>query len=143
MRLLLRWIAHAMNKRTFILAHDQARRNAVSFIQSAPQGYCVTVAEPTRTLEQNALLWPLLGCLSKQLDWYGAKLSPDDWKDLLTASLTKQRSAPAIDGGGFVVFGERTRTYSKAKLSELVELIMAFGAERGVNFHEPPQRDLS
>jgi hypothetical protein len=61
------------------------------------------------------------------------KLSADDWKDLLTASLRKQRSAPGLDGG-FVVFGERTRTYSKAEFSELIELIYAFGAQQGVVF---------
>lgn len=122
-------------KRTFILAHDRARQNAIQFIASAPAGYCVTVAEPTRTLEQNSLLWPLLQKLADQVVWYGVKLSADDWKDLLTASLRKQRSAPGLDGG-FVVFGERTRTYSKAEFSELIELVYAFGAQRGVEFEK-------
>ncbi|WP_292041531.1 recombination protein NinB [Massilia sp. UBA6681] len=120
-------------KRTFILAHDAARQNAIRYIAEAPAGYCVTVAEPTRTLEQNALMWPLLQKLADQVVWYGVKLSADDWKDLLTASLRKQRSAPGLDGG-FVVFGERTRTYSKAEFSELIELIYAFGAQQGVEF---------
>lgn len=125
-----------MTKRVYILAHDEARRRAIQCVKEAPQGHCVTVSEPTRTLEQNSLLWPLLGCLSKQILWHGAKLSPDDWKDLLTASLTKQRSAPAIDGGGFVVFGERTSNYTKSMFSALIELIYAFGAERDVDFNQ-------
>ncbi|WP_409266866.1 recombination protein NinB [Massilia sp. BHUDP2] len=122
-------------KRTFILAHDGARQNAIQCIAAAPAGYCVTVGEPTRSLEQNALMWPLLQKLADQVVWYGVKLTADDWKDLLTASLRKQRSAPGLDGG-FVVFGERTRTYSKAEFSELIELIYAFGAERGVQFEK-------
>lgn len=122
-------------KRTFILAHAQARQNAINCIAMAPTGHCVTVAEPTRTLEQNALMWPLLQKLADQVVWYGVKLSADDWKDLLTASLRKQRSAPGLDGG-FVVFGERTRTYSKAEFSELIELIYAFGAQHGVVFEK-------
>lgn len=122
-------------KRTFILAHDAARQNAIAYIAVAPAGHCVTVAEPNRTLAQNALLWPLLQKLADQVVWYGVKLSADDWKDLLTASLRKQRSAPGLDGG-FVVFGERTRQYSKAEFSELIELIYAFGAERGVVFEK-------
>lgn len=122
-------------KRTFILAHEQARQTATRYIADAPAGYCVTVAEPTRTLEQNALMWPLLQKLADQVVWYGVKLSADDWKDLLTASLRKQRSAPGLDGG-FVVFGERTRTYSKAEFSELIELIYAFGAQQGVEFEK-------
>ena len=127
------------DKRTFVLAHDQARANAIRFISSAPAGYCVTVAPPTRSLEQNALMWPLLQKLADQVVWYGIKLSKEDWKDLLTASLRKQRSAPGIDGG-FVVFGERTKTYSKADFSELIELIYAFGAQHGVAWGEPAQR---
>ena len=122
-----------MNKRTFVLAHSEARRNASQSVMQAPEGYCVTVSEPTRTLEQNALMWPLLACLSKQVLWYGVRMSDEDWKDMLTASLGKQRSAPGIDGG-FVVFGERTKTYSKSQFSELIELIYAFGAQHGVDF---------
>jgi hypothetical protein len=123
-------------KRIFILAHDEARRNAAQAVQAAPHGYCVTISEPTRTLEQNALLWPLLTRLSKQVTWHGAKLSPDDWKAMLTASLTRQRSAPAIDGNGFVVFGERTSTYTKSMFSELIELTYSFGAQHGVDFNQ-------
>ena len=125
-----------VTRRTFILAHDQARAYAVQAVQNAPQGYSVVVSEPTRTLEQNALLWPLLDALSAQLEWHGQKLSSDDWKDLLTASLVKQRAAPAIDGSGFVVFGHRTSNFTKTMMSDLIELIMAFGAERGVNLNQ-------
>lgn len=123
------------DKRTFKLVHDNARRNAIACIQNAPQGYCVTVSEPTRSLDQNALLWPLLACLAKQIVWHGVKLSDEDWKDLLTASLRKQRSAPGLDGG-FVVFGERTSQYSKTEFSELIELVFAFGAQHGVVFDQ-------
>lgn len=122
-----------MNKRTFHLVHDQARKNALDCIRMAPQGYAVTVSEPNRTLEQNSLMWPLLACLADQIDWHGQKLSPQDWKDMLTSTLRKQRVAPGIDGG-FVVFGERTKTYTKAQFSELIELIYAFGAQNGVKF---------
>ncbi len=122
-----------MSKRTFVLAHEQARKGVAQLAMQAPDGYCVTFAEPTRTLEQNALMWPLLACLSKQVLWHGVRMSDEDWKDMLTASLRKQRSAPGIDGG-FVVFGERTKTYSKAQFSELIELIYAFGTQQGVDF---------
>lgn len=123
-----------MSKYTFILAHDEARRRAAQCVREAPEGWCITISEPTRSLEQNALLWPLLGALSKQVEWHGTKLSPDDWKDMLTASLARQRSAPAIDGNGFVVFGQRTKTYTKSMMSELIELIYSFGAQHNVDF---------
>jgi hypothetical protein len=122
-------------KRVFRLVTSQARASALHCIQQSPDGYCVTVSEPTRSLEQNALMWPLLENLAAHIVWHGAKLSSEDWKDMLTASLRKQRAAPGIDGG-FVVFGERTRVYSKAQFSELLELIYAFGAQHGVTFEK-------
>jgi hypothetical protein len=126
--------AEKMNKKRFILAHQEARRNCAQFAMTGPDGWQAVFQPPTRTLDQNALMWPLLTALSKQIVWHGAKLSADDWKDMLTASLRKQRAAPGIDGG-FVVFGERTRVYSKAKFSEMIELILAFGAQHGVEFN--------
>ena len=122
-----------MSKRLFILAHEAARANALDCIRMAPNGYAVTVSEPTRNLQQNSKLWAALGDIANQVVWHGAKLSKEDWKDLITASLRKQRSAPGVDGG-FVVFGERTKTYTKSEFSELIECIYAFGAQHGVTF---------
>lgn len=122
-----------MSKRLFILAHTEARARAALCVMDAPEGFIVTVSEPTRSLEQNSLMWPLLQCLASQVVWHGAKLSKEDWKDLITASLRRQRSAPGVDGG-FVVFGERTKTYTKSEFSELIECIYAFGAQHNVVF---------
>jgi hypothetical protein len=89
-----------------------------------------------RSTEQNAKLWAMLGEVSKQVDWYSQRLTPEEWKHVFSASLKKQRVVPGLDGG-FVVLGLSTSRMSKAELSELIELIMAFGAERGVEFREP------
>ena len=53
-------------KRVFKLVHAQARRLAVETVQTAPDGYCVTVSEPTRSLEQNAAQWPYLAGFAQQ-----------------------------------------------------------------------------
>lgn len=58
-----------MSKRVFILSHSEARRRAVQSCQDAPEGFVVTVAEPTRTLEQNARLWACLGDIAGQVEW--------------------------------------------------------------------------
>jgi hypothetical protein len=81
-------------------------------------------------------MYAMLEEVSRQVEWYGQKLSKYDWKDMFTASLRKgQRTAPGIDGG-FVVFGEHTSQMSKVDFSDLIELIYAFGAEHGVIFKE-------
>lgn len=120
-------------KPTYTILHAYSRRYIAQLVMQAPQGHVVTISEPTRTNEQNRLLWPLLTCLAKQVDWYGQKLAPDDWKHLLTASLVKQRAVPGIDGG-FVVMGLSTSQMPKSVFSALIELIYAFGAERNVDF---------
>lgn len=120
-------------KQYFRLAHDLARQNAIRAIQNAPEGFIVEVKEPTRSLDQNSLLWPLLTEISEQVNWYGNKLTPEEWKDVLSASLRKQKVVPGIDGN-FVVCGQRTSKMSKAEFSELLELIQAFGAQQDVKF---------
>ncbi len=121
-------------KRTFILAHPVARQRAIDAVRDAPEGYAVTVAEPTRNLEQNAAMWAALTDLSEQVDWYGRRLSPHDWKAVMTASLKKLEVVPNIDGTGFVALGQSTSKMPKREMSDLLELIHAFGAERGVIF---------
>lgn len=118
----------------FRLVHQIARDRAVEAVRNAPDGWIVKVSEPTRSLEQNALLWPLLDEVSKQVDWYGQKLSKEEWKDVFTASLKKQKVIPGLDGG-FVVCGQSTRVMNKRDFSELCELIFAFGAQHGVKFN--------
>lgn len=87
----------------------------------------------TRSLEQNSRLWAMLTDISEQVEWYGRKLSPDDWKNVFTASLKKQDVVPGLDGG-FVVLGASTSKMTKGEMSDLQTLIEAFGVEKGVTF---------
>ena len=122
-------------KQRYIMSHELARQRAIDAVRNAPAGYVIEIREPTRTLDQNALLWPLLTEVSRQVDWYGQKLTEDEWKDVFTAGLRKQKAVPGIDGG-FVMVGSKTSRMNKREFSELVELIYAFGADRGVKFQE-------
>jgi NinB protein len=116
--------------RSIILA-PQSRGFAHKSIDEAPDGWVLRLNEPTRNLEQNAKLWALLAEVSRQVDWYGTKLSTEEWKDVFTAALKKSKVVPGLDGG-FVVLGQRTSHMSKAEFSELIELITAFCAEHNV-----------
>ena len=99
----------------------------------------VTLGREQRSLSQNAKMWPMLTDVSKQVDWYGEKLSPEDWKHVFTAGLTKQRAVPGLEGG-FVVLGQSTSKMPKAVFSRLIEIIYAFGAEQNVEWSEPAMR---
>jgi hypothetical protein len=117
------------------------RLNALEAVKKAPDGWVVEIKQKTRTLEQNALLWSLLTDLSEQVEWYGHRLSPEEFKDLLTAGLRKSKVIPNMDGSGFVILGQRTSTMTKAEFSDLIELIYCFGAERGVKWRNHGRTD--
>lgn len=122
-------------RRTFHLVHEQARQRALVALQDAPDGYVVTINEPTRNLEQNAALWAALSDISRQVEWYGQRLTPEEWKDVFTASLKRQKVVPGLDGG-FVVCGLSTSKMGKSEFSQLLDLAYAFGAEKEVKFHD-------
>lgn len=88
-----------------------------------------------RSGAQNRRLWAMLGEVATQVEWYGQRLTAEDWKHVFTAALKKERVVPGINGG-FVVLGQSTSKMTKAEMSELQELIEAFGAEKGVVFCE-------
>jgi hypothetical protein len=98
----------------------------------------VTLSRPARTLDQNAKLWPMLTDVSNQVVWYGEKYSPDDWKNILTAGLVRQRVVQGIEGG-VVMLGLSTSRMNKQTFSDLIELIYAFGADNGVQWSEKAQ----
>jgi hypothetical protein len=100
----------------------------------------IEVKPETRSLAQNALLWATLNDISKQVVWHGRKLSPTAWKHIFSAALTKQDVVPGIDGG-FVVLGKETSKMTRAEMSELQELMQAFGAQQGVRFSAPEYID--
>ena len=128
-----------MIRAPIILRGPMQRQLVASYIlDAAPDNCVVTFKGQTRSLEQNARLWAMLQDISEQVVWYGAKLTPDDWKDVFTASLRKARVVPTIDGDGFVPLGMRTSQMSKAEFSALMELIDAFAAEKAVAFKDAP-----
>ncbi|BBB99369.1 recombination protein NinB [Bradyrhizobium elkanii] len=112
------------------------RRQIATWAANVPAGTTVEFRAPRRSTDQNALMWSLLGQISKQVDWYGQKLTSEDWKDVLTASLRRARVVPGIDPGTFVPLGMRTSQMTKEELNMLIELIYAFGAEHNVKFRE-------
>lgn len=129
-----------MTKRTLILAHDVARQRAVEAVKAAPEGYSITIAEPRRNSDQNARMWAMLADVAEQVEWYGKRLTSEDWKHVFTASLRRLEVVPNLDGTGFVALGMSSSRMSKREFSDLIELIFAFGAERDVKWSDPAER---
>lgn len=116
------WSAIESRLYPFLKANLQAERK-----------FMLTVRPLTRSLEQNARLWAMLTEISQQVDWYGNKLTPENWKDIFSAAMKRTKVVPGLDGG-FVVCGQSTSKMTKAEMSEMQTLMEAFGANKGVRF---------
>jgi hypothetical protein len=82
----------------------------------------------------------LLEEVSAQATLGGARYDPEDWKIIFLSALNKSRKLQmkVILGiyGEPVNLGRSSSKLDKELFSELIELILAFGAENGVVFHE-------
>ena len=129
-----------MNRRRFVLSHSDARRRAMACVADAPEGYVVTVQEPTRSTDQNSAQWPILEAFAEQLQWpvNGAmvNLSAEEWKDVLTSAFQGETVRLAMGlNGGVVMLGLRTSQMGKRRFSEWLDFLNATAALRGVTVY--------
>jgi hypothetical protein len=109
----------------------------LSAVMQAGSVWILSIKLETRTQSQNRLMWPLLTEFSKQLVWpvNGAmvKMTPDEWKDVLTAAWAGEaiRLAMGINGG-VVMLGQRTSKFTKKQFGEWIEFLYATAADRDV-----------
>jgi len=82
----------------------------------------------------------MLTDVAVQLKWHGQNLRPDDWKLVFLDALKRElRIVPNIDGTGFVNLSRSSSDLSKDEMSQLIDLISAFGAQHNVIFHDQPE----
>jgi hypothetical protein len=127
-----------MGRALLVLHNDAMRAKAIDWIRRAPRETRVTFQGPKRTLDQNSRLWAMLTELSTQLLWHGQRLSTEDWKQVMLASLKQEmRIVPNIHGDGFVQLGRSSSDLSKEEMGDLMTIIEAFAARYGVKMKEP------
>lgn len=129
-----------MSRAVVILGLQSERKRAADWCMKAPAGTIVEFKESKRSDAQNRLLWPLLTTLARKMEWppgSGMKLSADDWKLLMMAGLNQEmRLVPNITMNGYVNLGSSSSRLTKAEFGQLIELIYAFAAERGLDLEE-------
>jgi hypothetical protein len=113
-----------------------AWHHAKGWLMAGDQRLTLEIRPEKRSDAQNRRLWAMLADIAAQVDWYGQKLTQEEWKDVFSASLKRTKVVPGLDGG-FVVCGQSTSKMTKAEMCELQELMEAFGAEKGVRFRAP------
>jgi hypothetical protein len=136
-------------RQTFKLVHEIARRNAISAIARAPEGYCVEIKEGNKSRDQEAKYHAMFSDVAKQVEFMGRKRDAETWKRLLVDAFARVKAAegdpvqgvgaiiPNLDGTGFVQLGVQTRRFSKRHASEFIEFLNAWGADNNVAWSEP------
>jgi hypothetical protein len=129
-----------MSRALLVLHNDAMRAKAIDWIRRAPKETRVEFKGPKRTIPQNDRMWAMLTELSTQLLWHGQRLSTEDWKQVMLASLKQEmRIVPNIHGDGFVQLGRSSSDLSKEEMGDLMTIIEAFAARYGVKMREPDE----
>lgn len=115
----------------FILGNDYSRKRAIEAIVSAQPGYVCEVREPRRTTDQSDFMWSLLTDISRA-EPMGRKHTPEDWKALaMNAAGWECQFIEGLDGRPFPQ-GFRSSQLTKSQMSGLIEWLLAFMAEQGI-----------
>jgi hypothetical protein len=76
--------------------------------------------------------------IAAQKTWHGVRLSAADYKLLFMDALKRElRIVPNLAGSGFVNLGRSSSDLSKEEMSDLLELVTAWGVEQGIQFNDP------
>ncbi len=122
---------------TFVLRRHQDRLDAYRAVHAAEEGHIVTVKPPTRSNQQNALMWSILTEVSNAKP-EGRLWVPETWKSAFMHLAGHQaRFAEGLEGSGPFPLGYRTSHLTKAQMSDLLETIFAYGSSHGVRFADP------
>ncbi|NTU49484.1 MAG: recombination protein NinB [Desulfobulbaceae bacterium] len=116
---------------------ETQRKRALQFVGDMPLNHEIIIREikSTRSLEQNAKMWATLTDISEHVNWHGYKLTKEEWKDVFTAAIKRQKVVPGLDGG-FVVIGSSTSKMSVKELADVIECATAFGVQHDVRFRD-------
>jgi hypothetical protein len=120
--------------RTFVMAHDMARRGVGDFARIVPEGTVVTFTEPTRSGGQSAKFHAICGDLARAgVPWMGKPRTAAQWKVLLVSghAVATKEGAELVHGleGEMVNLRESTATMTKRRSSSLIEYAQAFAAQ--------------
>jgi hypothetical protein len=127
-----------MSRAALILATPAVRERAIRWIASAPERTRVEFYGPQRTSDQNAKMWAMLTDVAQQREHAGRKYSADMWKVIFLHALGQEMQfVPALDGKTFLPIGISSSKLSKAEMSDMIELMMAWGAEKGIVWSDP------
>lgn len=124
--------------RAVVTIRCKADRDKIArWAQAVPDLSRVVFHEPKRSLPQNDLYWACLTDISRQKEYHGLKLPPEDWSQLFLDALSREsRLVPNLDGTGFLNLRHSSSQLSHAEFSDLLTIIQEWGARNAVIFSD-------
>jgi hypothetical protein len=119
------------DKQTFRLVNERVRDNAMQELRRAPDGYTVTISEPARSNDQNAMFHAICSDIAKSGHKFAGKpRSAAVWKVLLIsghAAVTGEGSdvLPGLEGE-FVNIRESSALMSVRRAGSLITYCLAY-----------------
>lgn len=136
-----------MARRSFVIISEEVRARAIEWLRQLPLKSVVrTDDKPTRSGAQNDRFHAMLDDVADQIGWtdvFGRpiKMTRENWKRFFLRMYNREALiVPNEDGTGFYDLGPRSSELSVLEMSDCMELIAAFGAERGVKFRDPAEK---
>jgi hypothetical protein len=135
-------------KGTYYLVSDKVRENCIEAIHALgvdrDKPFRVSLSEPKHGDTQRKKMWAMLGEFSKQATLNGNQYSDEKWKLIFMRALGMELTMlPELHGSGFFPVSLSIKPLSVKQMSDMIELIYAEGAARGVVFKEPEQGRIS
>lgn len=139
------------NRLVLRLYNAQQGHQAIQKAWSHAKGYLMASGSPmvlevrpeTRSDRQNKLLHALFCDVARQAEWMGKKRSPEEWKLLFVSghSVATKQGADLVPGleGEFLNLRESTARMGKARMASLLEYVMAWAIDHGVELREARQ----
>lgn len=127
-------------RRTVFLDTKRGREHAHRLIDAAPDDYVCRVSQRTRTDDQNRKLWPMLADIQRQVPGMEGFSAEDMKLRFLNALGVELRFLPELEGAGMFPVGLRSSTLTVTQFSALIELLLKYGAENGVEWSDPETR---
>ena len=124
-------------------AIQTAWAHAKGYLMASGSTMVLEVRPETRSDRQNKLLHALFGDVARQAEWLGKKRTPAEWKLLFVSghAVATKQGADLVPGleGEFLNLRESTARMGKARMASLLDYVMSWAIEHGVELREARQ----
>ena len=128
---------------------EAERWKLIEWLKTVEIGFWFAYRKKTRSTEQNKRFHAMIRDVADQIQWQDVfgrpkRMKVESWKRFFLAMYARGRGeenevVPNEDGDGFYDLGPpRSSKLSVEEMTDVMELIAAFGAERGVRFKDEP-----